>query len=382
MKKILFFGAPVFQIPVIEKAKQMGLYVGVIDINPQAMAVRYADEHFSCSLRDINGLSVVSVVTVVSASVVCKELGLPGHNIETAIKATDKLQMLLAFQEHGVAHPEFHLVTKDKIATFNEPISYPAISKPVDGSGSRGIFFIEDNSKLREALNYSSEASRSGDVLIEEYMNGPEVSVEVLVVNGIPNVLQITDKITSGPPYFFETGHSQPSALPLEIKNLISNLAKKACLSVGIQNSPAHVEIKVTENGPKMVELGARLGGGCISTYLLDTSIKGVCLSELTINMALGINLNQLNYENSGEFVAVRFILAQHGTIQSITGINEAMSSEGVIKVMVYGTVGQIYTQTADNASRMGFVVAKGKTKEQALLRCDFAIQKIDISYI
>ena len=290
--------------------------------------------------------------------------------------------MLLAFQEHGVAHPEFHLVTKDKIATFNEPISYPAISKPVDGSGSRGIFFIEDNSKLREALNYSSEASRSGDVLIEEYMNGPEVSVEVLVVNGIPNVLQITDKITSGPPYFFETGHSQPSALPLEIKNLISNLAKKACLSVGIQNSPAHVEIKVTENGPKMVELGARLGGGCISTYLLDTSIKGVCLSELTINMALGINLNQLNYENSGEFVAVRFILAQHGTIQSITGINEAMSSEGVIKVMVYGTVGQIYTQTADNASRMGFVVAKGKTKEQALLRCDFAIQKIDISYI
>ena len=395
MKKVLFLGAPVFQIPVIEKAKQLGLYVGVVDINPEAMGVHYADEHFVCSLRDDEKLFEIAKqfkpdgivigacdTSVVSASRICQKLGLPGHSIDTAVKATDKLQMLLAFQAHHVAHPEFWLVNKNEIETFCKDITYPAISKPTDSSGSRGIYYIQNSSELKSALKYSSNAGRSGVVLIEEYMNGPEVSVEILVVNGVPYVLQITDKITSGPPYFYETGHSQPSALPEETKNRIAHLAKQACTAIGLENSPAHVEIKVTDNGPKMVEMGARLGGGCISTYLLDTSIKGICLSEEAIRMAMGMIPNVVSFTNSEDAVAVRFILAQEGTIQSITGVDEASKEDGVIKVMIYGTVGQHYKQTFDNASRMGFVVAKGKTTKEALLKCELAIKKIKIQYI
>ena len=394
MKRVLFFGAPVFQIPIIKKAKQMGLYVGVIDINPTAKAVEYADEYFCGSLRDKDatlriakefkpdGIVIGACDTsVVSASYVCQQLGLPGHTIETAIKATNKLEMLLAFEKHKIFHPKFQVVEKSEVDNFCTDIPYPVITKPIDGSGSRGIYYVKDKSQLTEAIHYSSNAGLSGDVLIEEYMVGPEVSVEVLVLNGKPYVLQITDKITSGPPNFFEIGHSQPSNLPDKTKRQIRELAENATIAVGLINSPAHVEIKVTDEGPKMVELGARLGGDCISTYLLDTSIKGVCLAEDTIRIALGEALKTVAYNDSGEAVAVRFILAKKGTIKAIKGIDEALKSEEVVALQLFCEVVQSYEQTSDNASRLGFVVAKGNTTEEALATCQGAIDKIEIFY-
>lgn len=394
MKKILVFGAPVFQIPIVAKAKEMGLYVGIVDINPDSEAVSYADEYFCCSLRDNekllaiaqgfkpNGIVIGACDTsVVSASYVCQQLGLPGHSLATAFKATDKVAMLQAFQAHGVAHPRFQVVRKSQIDDFELKIPYPVISKPTDGSGSRGICFIRGKEELAEALQYSSQASRSGDLLVEEFMEGPEVSVEVLAVNGVPYVLQITDKITSGPPFFFEMGQSQPSALPEEVKQKIAALAAQACISVGIENSPAHVEIKVTMNGPKLVELGARLGGDCISTYLLETSVRGINLVEETIRMALGETCRKLQYCNSGTASAVRFVEGSRGTITSISGIDQAKKSDGVVHVSFTGKVGRPIGRTTDNSSRLGFVVAKGCNTAEALDRCQKAIRKIRITY-
>lgn len=394
MKKILILGAPVFQIPIIETAQKMGLYVGVVDVSPMAIAVKYANEYFQCSLKDIEGLYKVvekfhpdGIVigacdtSVVAAAHICERFGLPGHSVDTAINATNKLKMLMAFERHNVAHPKFQVVNRKSIDAFKMDIPYPAISKPVDSSGSRGICYIENETQLKEALYYSLKSSTSGDVLVEEYMSGPEVSVEVIVIDGVPYVLQITDKITSGQPYFFETGHSQPSSLPNDIKKTIRELAKHACIAVGIQNSPAHVEIKITEDGPKMVELGARMGGGCISTYMLNTSVKGISLTEATIRLALGEKIDNISYEDSGKAVAVRFILARGGTIQSITGTDDALKTNGVIQVQITGTVGQNYAQTADNASRIGYIVAEAGTTKEALAICEKGINNIIIDY-
>lgn len=394
MKKILILGAPVFQIPIIETAKRMGIFVGIVDISSSAAAIQYADDFFQCSLKDFEGLYKIAErfhpdgvvigacdTSVVAAAHICEKYGLPGHSLDTAIRATNKLEMLMAFERHNVAHPKFQIVNRKNIDSFKMDIPYPAISKPVDSSGSRGIYYIDNETQLKDALHYSLMSSQSGDVLVEEYMSGPEVSVEVIVIEGVPHVLQITDKITSGQPYFFETGHSQPSSLPNDIKNKIRDLAKQACIAVGIQNSPAHVEIKITENGPKMVELGARMGGDCISTYLLNTSVKGISLTEATIRMALGEKINHISYEDSGKAVAVRFILAQEGTILSITGIDDALKTKGAIYVHLTGKVGQNYAQTADNASRIGYVVAEAKTTKEALAICEEGINKIVIKY-
>ena len=119
-------------------------------------------------------------------------------------------------------------------------------------------------------------------------MEGAEVSVETLSINGECHVIQITDKMTTGAPYFVEMGHSQPSQLPKKTKEQISQVAIAANKAIGIKNGPSHTEIKVTKDGPKIVELGARLGGDNITTTF-DTSFYRVDMVEDCINIALGM---------------------------------------------------------------------------------------------
>lgn len=394
MKRLLLFGAPVFQIPIIQKAKEMGLWVGVIDINSDAPAVSYADEYFCSSLHDKERLLEIAKdfmpdgivigacdTSVVSASYVCQQLGLPGHTMETAICATDKLKMLEAFERKNVPHPKYLLLKRENVDSFSMTIPYPAISKPVNSSGSRGIAYIADGSMLRQAVERSFHAAPDGMILIEEYMTGPEVSVEVLVVNGKPYVLQITDKQTSGPPHFFETGHMQPSSLPAQIREQIARVAEQAVIAVGIQNSPAHVEIKVTPTGPKLVELGARFGGDCISTYLLDTSISGLSFTEAAIQQALGIVPDCSRFQPSGNAACVQFLCSNHGIITSIQGVDTAQEIEDVVAIMVYGKVGHHYNETTENADRIGYVVGKGKSPAQAKDVCERALRCIQVHY-
>lgn len=396
-KRLLILGGPVFQIPIIKKAKEMGLVVGVVDINEDAPAASFADIFYCGSIKDIeqcekicqdfkpdgimSGACDTSVVTVAK---LCEKLNLPGNSVETAFLSTDKLKMIERFAACKVEHPEFRIIRKKDIESNNLPNwgIFPAICKPVDSSGSRGIYFLENKEAYENYVKESSRYSTNGDVLVEEYMDGPEVSVEVVVSDGKVHVLQITDKITSGAPNFFETGHSQPSVLSTDIKTKIAELASRAVLALGINNSPAHVEIKITSDGPKMVELGARMGGDTITTHLIDTSVIGVNMSELSIKLAIGEKVDVTGYSNSNYCCAVRFILAHQGVLEKIPDVKELCNDESVVNITFMGKPGTKFSDTNDNASRIGFVVARGKTTQSALEKCQEIIKKIKISYV
>ena len=392
MKKILILGAPVFQIPVVQTAKQMGMTVGIVDINADAPAFACADETFECSIRDTEGVLKIARefrpdgivigacdTSVVTGARVCETLGLPGNSVEASLNSTDKVRMLEAFQRHNVAHPLFQVVRRDEVERFTMALPYPVITKPTDSAGGRGISIVHGEAGLREAARFSSDAGLSGDILIEEYMSGPEVSVEVLVVDGVPHVLQITDKLTSGEPNFFEIGHSQPSALPGDVKERIRQLASAAVLAVGLVNSAAHVEIKITEDGPKMVELGCRLGGDCITSYLLDTSVTGVSMTRAAIELALGQKPDVKSYADSGVGVGVRFIPARKGVLRSIDALAAAGESD-VIALEITGKIGKRYQDATDDSSRFGYVVCRGETPQKALDRCQEIIDTIRIT--
>lgn len=394
MKRLLILGAPVFQIPVIEKAHEMGLYVGVVDLNKDAPAINYADEYFCASIKNYNEVIKIAEIfrpngimsgacdtSVVTVAQLCNVLGLPGHSIEAAINSTDKLKMLQAFSENNVNHPKFQVISREEINTAEISVGFPAVSKPVDSSGSRGISFIENEKTVIAALLNSADSSQSGNVLVEEYMEGPEVSVEMLVINGTPYVLQITDKTTTGAPHFIEIGHCQPSTLDKNIQEEIRAIAKQAVLAVGLVNSVAHVEVKVTSEGVKMVELGARLGGDCISSYLIDNSILGIDMTKAAIKIALGEKNDISQYCFSGDSSVVKFILDEVGEVAEISGINEVASMDGVIKVLCTTKVGDKLSGNSENASRHIYVVARGKTREEAEYICDKALNKIKIRY-
>ena len=207
-------------------------------------------------------------------------------------------------------------------------------------------------------------------------MQGKEVSVETLSVDGKCTVVQITDKLTTGAPHFVEMGHSEPSMHSEEIIKKIKQVAIEAVNSIGIKDGPSHTEIMITEEGPKIVELGARLGGDCITTHLVPLS-TGVNMVENCILIALGLKPNLNAKFNKGS--AIRFIPSKKGIIKSISGKKEAESIQGVMEVRIDKQVGDQVTDIENSVSRIGFVIAQNENNLDAIKTCEFALEKLRI---
>ena len=390
MKKLLIIGASLLQLPAIKKAKELGYYVAVIDYDPNAIGIKYADEYYNVSTIDIDGvvktaeefkpdgiMTLATDMPMRSIAAACEKLGLSGITMDTAIKSTDKGEMIKAFNKHNVEHPWFYIAENNKaLNEIIDRITYPCIMKPTDNSGSRGVVLLHNKAELEKEYEYSHTSSRSGAVIIEEYLTGSEVSVEVIVYKGVPHVLQITDKLTTGAPHFVEMGHSQPSQLPSDVKNQIIDLASRAVLAVGIENGPAHVEMIVTENGPKMVELGARMGGDCITTHLVPLS-TGIDMIKATIDIACGNDPDIEPKFSKGS--AIRYFDVPCGVIKSIDGVEEAKCIEGVKEISFTKHVGDTVGEIGSSVDRVGFVIGQGESNESAVKVCENTISKVSI---
>ena len=269
----MILGASILQLPAILQAKKMGIEVVAVDMNPNAIGFKEADKSLVISTIDINAVlkaakdeKIDGIMTLASdmpmrtVAVVAKELGLVGIDEETALKATNKAVMRQCLRENGVPIPKFYKVS-NQIEFENAVKNFQTkfIVKPADNSGSRGVFLIDnfDRNLMLNAYKYSKEFSRGGDVVVEEYMEGAEVSVETLSVDGVCNIIQITDKLTTGAPHFVEMGHSQPTKHALSTVEKIKEVATNAVNAIGIKNGPSHTEIMITDEGPKIVEIGA-----------------------------------------------------------------------------------------------------------------------------
>lgn len=390
-KRLLILGASEFQVPFIKKAKELNAYIGIIDIDKNAPGIKFADEFFNCSLLEkelilkiakkfrAEGITVGTCETgVVTAAYVAEKMNLPFYSLAVARRATDKILMIEAFHRNGVAAPKYEVLRQgDKITTN---IAYPVITKPADKSASRGIHFAECEEDLKKAVKISMEASDTKEVLIEEYMEGAEVSVELGVEGNEPIALQITDKITTGSPSYIEIGQAQPANLSEEAKKEVTELACSAAKAVELTNCAGHAEIKLTPTGPKMVEIGGRMGGHYVDAELLENSI-GYKLQEAVIRYALGEPFILKKNEAIGA-TAMKCILSDKGKIRKIEGLDLAESISGVLKVVMKCKVGEVYHKGTSNNDLIGFVVACSETEEQALSICDEALEKIVIEYV
>lgn len=387
MKKLMIIGASALQLPAILAAKEMGLYVGVIDYNPDAIGIKYADEYFNVSTIDEEGVylatkefgadGIITLATdmpIRALAYTCEKLGLNGIDYETAIRATDKEMMIKAFENAQVSHPWYYTI--DDINNIPVETVFPCITKPVDNSGSRGVMYVDNLLQLEESILYSSQNGRSGKVIVEEFMQGPEVSVEVIVVNKQVNILQITDKLTTGSPHFVEMGHSQPSQLSDEIQKSIRLLAKQAIDAIGINNGPVHVEMIITKEGPKMVELGARMGGDKITTHLVPLS-TGIDMVKATINLALGED--PVIDEKYCKGATIRYFEAKKGVIKKIDGVKDAYLIQGVQEISFSKEIGEEICEIDSSAARIGCVLAQGDTAQDAINIANRAINQISI---
>ena len=390
MKKLLIIGASILQLPAIKKAKEMGLEVAMADYDPKAVGIPFADRYFNASTIDVDAICKVAqeyrpdgIMTLAtdmpmrSVAAATALLGLPGISMDTAIKATDKGEMIKAFEAHGVESPWFRVIKDgEDLKAVKRDFTYPCVMKPTDNAGSRGVTLLRSEEDLEDAYAYSRRQSRGGEVIVEEFLQGSEVSVEVMVVDGEPHVLAVTDKLTTGAPHFVEMGHSQPSQLPDSDVERIKDLAVRAVRAVGINCGPAHVEIMNTKEGPKMIELGARMGGDCITTHLVPLS-TGIDMVRATIDVSLGNKPDIKPKWDKGS--AIRFFDAPKGKLVAVDGFDLAKQMQGIEEIVWVKQVGETISEVLSSIDRMGYIIAQGNTALEAIALCDKAKWKIKI---
>lgn len=389
-RKILVLGASELQIPLIDKVKNRGFDLAVVDLDKNAVGVGKADIFYEVSTTDEEGVyrvakefgadAIVTMATdlpIRSIAYASKKLNIKAIDYDTALSATDKALMIDKLRENNVPHPRYMVYTKEdfengKIIDFE----LPCIVKPTDSSGSRGVSLVKTKEELVDAINYSMSFSRGGNIIVEEYMRGSEVSVEVLCIGNEPNVVAITDKLTTGAPYFVELGHSQPSMLGDETTRAIEVVAKKACRALNLYNSAAHVEIIVTESGPKIVELGARLGGDFITSHLVPLS-TGNDIVDMMLMLALDEKIDIDRNNVSG--ACIRYFKNSEGIINSIQGIEEASNIDGVEHIKLYNKIGDKIGIIHNSRDRIGYVITKGENAKDAITTAEEVISKIKI---
>lgn len=395
MKKLMILGASVLQMPAIVEAKKLGLYVIAVDMNPNAEGFSYADKKIVVSTTDTEKVleeakknKIDGIITIASdrpmttVAKVAKELDLIGIDEKTAINATNKSKMRDALKAYGVPIPMYFSVEDyDQYIKAIDNLrnkKYKCIVKPADNSGSRGIRLVEnyDIDQLKKIYDYCKKNSNSGKLVVEEYMQGSEVSVETISRNGACNVIQITDKLTTGAPYFVEMGHNQPSQFPIDIIEKIKKVAIDANKAVGIENGPSHTEIKVTKDGPKIVELGARLGGDNITTHLVPYS-TGINMIEASIKMALGEEIDITKKIDMAS--AARYKKCDIGKIVEISGIDEAREVSGIKDIKIVHKAGDYSNVIKSSNDRVCYVISQEDSVEKAIESCEKALEKIKV---
>ena len=393
-KKMMILGASALQVPAIEKAKALGYRVILVDYDENAVGFALADEKLVVSTLDQEEvyrqalrcqpdvvLTSTSDGPVRTAAYVNEKLGKrPDLSYENALCATIKDKMRDRLKKCGVPIPKYYVaVDFEAFSDAVDRLDGHCIVKPADNAGSRGVVLFTCEMSKEKTYEYSKSNSRNGTVLVEEVMQGAEVSVEVMVVEGQPHILSITDKYITPPPYFVELAHCEPSRLDGETQEKIRKVAVQAIKAIGIENAPAHVEIKVTEEGPKIVELAARLGGDFITSKLVPLS-TGIDMVGASVLLATGEKPDLMPRRQRG--AAIHFIHAAEGAegvLAAITVPETLYREEGVEEIVIYKKPGDAVCGTHSSNDRLGHVITVGATAEEAMERGEHILSQIRV---
>ena len=298
--RIAIIGASYLQQPLVEKAKDMGLYTICFAWADGAVCADVADKFYTISIIEkdeilaicqeerIDGIcTIASDVAAPTVAYVAEKLGLVGNSYKSACNANNKYEMRKIFSEVGVPCPKFKVLrTLEDIAEIN--FDFPLIVKPVDRSGSLGVAKVNSKSELGDAVVKALDCSFCKQAIVEEYVEGREISVEFISYKGKHFPLQITDKVTTGSPHFVELEHHQPADLSHELYDRIYALTDKVLTALGITNGASHSEYRITDDGRIVVmEVGGRMGGDFIGSDLVKLS-TGYDFLQGVIEVALG----------------------------------------------------------------------------------------------
>ena len=390
-KTLLIVSGGIEAVPGIQRAKEMGLYVVVSDGDAKAPGLEYANDQiiastydvdetvqkaidYHKSVRKIDGVICIASDVPLTVASVAKELGLPGISVETARLAMDKLAMKSKFKIDGLPIPDFiEIYSNDELINIVKKWDYPIVIKPVDSRGARGVLKLTKGIDLNWAFHHSKENSPTGRVMVEKFLEGPQISTEAIIINGIGYPIGLSDRNyeleDKFSPFIIENGGGFPSKIASHHQASISTMAIEAGLSMGITNGIAKGDMVLTENGPKVIEVATRLSGGWFSTDQIPLGL-GIDLIGSAIKLALDEKINEkelLPKYHKG--VAIRYFFPKPGIVKEINISKKYENVNWIHRVKVFVEPGDKIEEVTNHTKRSGFVITTGKTSEIAVER-------------
>jgi len=393
MKTVFILGGGVMQLPAVRAARAKGwrIVVAAREVIPEvaeiADAVEGADladkqavTAAALACRDrwgLDGVFTAGTDFSTTASWVAEKLGIPGAPYAAALAATDKALMRETLSRQGVPCPRF--VTVETGAKMDPHVlaGFPLVVKPVDNMGARGVRRVESREELEQALVEAWQVSRSGRAIVEEYLEGPELSLDALVYGGCITVCGIADRHICFPPYFVEMGHTMPSGLEEGTLAQAAEIFARGIRALGISEGAAKGDVKVTRQGPFIGEIAARLSGGYMSGWTYPLA-SGVEVTAAALNIAVGLPPGDLRPRHE-RCSAERAFISIPGVVAEMTGPSEVRRTAGVEELFLRAAVGQRVAFPINNLGKCGNVITCRADREQAIAAAEQAVRRIFI---
>lgn len=382
--RLLVLGAGPAQLGLLEAARARGLFVIAVDRDPAAPGFAFADRRAIVSTEDevaverlataedVDGIvSPGSDWPVASAARIASHLALP-HPLtpDVAQTAVSKVRQRERFDAERVPQPRWTLTASLADAAH---VTFPAVVKPPDRQGQRGLAVATTKEELARAIGEALVLSRSGSVIVEELVDGPEVTVNAFSVGGEFVPLTVTDRVLAEPPAFgVALAHVWPSEHDVTAAVAAAETAVRA---LGITDGPTYTQLRLTADGPRVGEVAARVGGGHDAE--LCRAALGVDLNALTIAAALGEEIEPPHPEPQAGGACVRFVVPPEGELVAAQGVEEAQALPGIEWVRLYRRPGHRFGPLRIGPDRAGAVLAVGASRDEAVERASAAVDSL-----
>ena len=379
MKSILIFGLSFLQKSLILQCRELGIKTIGIDISENPLCAEDVDAFEQVSgdnyertievAKKYNVNGVICAATdkpLVMMARVAKALNLPFYSVDTAIWSTDKLLMKERFQQGGV--PCAKGVVISSFEDFKrEKWKLPLIVKPRDSSGSRGVIYCKDEAAVSDAIQEALMYSKKGNVLVEEFIDGPEYSIESLHYKGKTHVLQFTQKQTTSFPYNVELGHIQPADLTDKQKEEIGEIINKIAAIFKFDNCASHTELKICSGKIVVIETSPRLGGDFITSKLVPLS-TGINMEKLLIKIAVGEEVGEDDFvPGIKRCSAIRFFNLTEGEIIFIGDLGKIKKVAGFKEYNFDLKKGDSINKITSSLNRYGWCILDASDRHELL---------------
>src|SRR5437588_3092362 len=395
---ILFVGAGRHQRRAIERARELGTRVVAVDRNADAPGLALADEAEVVDFSDAAAVTEVGrrheidgVMTVASdravpvVAAVAEALGLAGIGSYTAPARTHRVAMRRRLAEHGIPQPRFAAVrTRAEARAAAAAVGFPAVLKPADSSGQRGVFRLRTSDDLDAHLHAALAASSSGEAIFERYHEGAEVNTLLVANSGEVHLVTASDRVRpNGIGFGVALAHVYPSTFFGDVLEEVERVAVAAVRALGMRDGVAYPQLLVGDGGVQVVEVAARIPGGQMGE--VPRVGTGIDLVEIAVRQALRLDVSEaLLRPRFQQPFAISFLTAQPGVlptgrVRRVEGVARAEAFPGVVRVETYIQPGETIRPVQVDGDRRGYVIALGDTNLDALERAQAASRLVDV---